>query len=210
MRYAVREFYRDRETYADRVFFSEDTFAVADGMGVGRGASVAAEKAVRLVSEERPFRSIDEIYAFFNRANRKIMDEIAKLGDRHVTGTTLSLLSFNGNSYLIGHVGDSRIYLWRRGWIEMLTVDQVKVRGGRKYVSVLGIDWTPDVVLREGTCERGDVFLLISDGAVGKIGDEDLCGLIDTDVERSADRILNLYRSLSPEEDLSLVMVLVD
>lgn len=206
----MREFYRDRETYADRVFFSEDTFAVADGMGLGKGASVAAESAIRLVSEERPFRSLDEIYAFFNKANRRIMDEIAKLGDRYVTGTTLSLLSFNENSYLVGHVGDSRIYLWRDGWIEMLTVDQVRVREGKKYVSVLGIDWTPDVVLREGTCERGDVFLLISDGAAGKIGEEELSDLIDTDVEKSADRILDLYRSLSPEEDLSLVMVLFE
>jgi protein phosphatase len=206
--YAVREFFRDRETYADRVFLSEDTFAIADGMGIGRGAPLAAEKAVDLVSKNRPFRSLDEIYTFFKKANREIMDEIARLGDRHVTGTTLSLLSFNGNSYLIGHVGDSRIYLWRKGWVEMLTVDQVRFRGGRKYVSVLGIDWTPDVVLREGPCEEGDVFVLISDGAVGRIGEEDLEKLVDGDVERSADRILDLYTSLSPQEDLSLVIVL--
>ncbi len=206
----MREFFRDKETYADRVFFSEDTFAVADGMGIGRGARLAAERAIELVSRERPFRSLDEIYDFFNRANRVIMDETARLGDRYVTGTTLSLLSFHGGNYLVGHVGDSRIYLWRKGWVEMLTVDQIRLKGGRKLVSVLGIDWSPDVVLREGVCERGDVFLLISDGAVGRIGEEDLEKLIDGDIERSADRILELYTSLTPKEDLSLVMVLFE
>lgn len=210
MIYTVREFFRDKETYADRVFFSEDTFAVADGMGIGRGARLAAERAIELVSRERPFRSLDEIYDFFNRANRVIMDETARLGDRYVTGTTLSLLSFYGGNYLVGHVGDSRIYLWRKGWVEMLTVDQIRLKGGRKLVSVLGIDWSPDVVLREGVCERGDVFLLISDGAVGRIGEGDLERLIDGDIERSADRILELYTSLTPKEDLSLVMVLFE
>ncbi len=210
MRWAVREFFRSKEIYADRVFCSEDTFAVADGMGVGRGASLAAEKAVEMVAKERPFTSLDDLYSFFKRANRRIMDEIAKLGDRQVTGTTLSVLSFSGENFLVGHVGDSRIYLWREGWIEMITVDQVRFKGGKKQVSVLGMDWTPDVVLREGGWERGDVFLLISDGAVGKIGEEDLERLIDRDIERSADRILDLYRSLSPEEDLSLVIVLAE
>ena len=65
MRSVVREVYRNRRTYADRIFCSEDTFAIADGMGKGRGAVLAAERVVEMVSRERPFRTLDEMYRFF-------------------------------------------------------------------------------------------------------------------------------------------------
>ncbi len=206
----MREVFKTRETYADRIFCSEDTFAIADGMGTSIGGRVAAQRAVDLVSQHRPFRSLDEIYSFFQTTNREIMKEIAKLGDRFVAGTTLSLLSFLGDHYMIGHVGDSRIYLKREGDVELLTVDQVRCRGGRKYVKTLGIEWNPDVVLREGYVKRGDLFLLISDGAVDRITEEELERVIESDLEKSAEELLRIYMKTVPKEDLSFVIVLVE
>ncbi|HHJ64439.1 MAG TPA: hypothetical protein ENJ61_05970, partial [Aquifex aeolicus] len=105
MKFVVREFWRDPERYADRVYTSEDTFAVADGMGTSEGGKLAAEKAIQLLDRSRPFRELGELEEFFIRTNREIMKEIARLGDLHVAGTTLSVLSLSGDRYLIGHVG---------------------------------------------------------------------------------------------------------
>ena len=210
MRYVTGEFYRDRETFADRLFCSEDTFAVADGMGIGRGARVAAEKAIELVGKYRPFRSLEDIRSFFNKANLEIMEETAKLGDRYVSGTTLSLITFRDNSYLLGHVGDSRIYLWRGGSLELLTEDQIRLKGGKKYVSALGIDWKPEVFLREGDLSKGDVFLVVSDGLGGLLKEKELSDILSGDIEDSAKRLLELYRKYSLKEDLSFAIVTLD
>lgn len=210
MKYVTGEFYRDRETFADRAFYSEDTFAIADGMGIGYGARVAAEKAIELVSLHRPFTSLKEIEDFFQRANLSIMEETAKLGDRHVAGTTLSLISFQEKKYFIGHVGDSRIYLWREGTLEVLTQDQIRVKEGRKYVSALGIDWKPETFLVEGNAVKGDLFLIISDGAVEVLKEKELEKLLSHNIEESAQKLLNLYREVSPQEDLSFIIVRVD
>jgi len=107
-------------------------------------------KAIQLLDRSRPFRSLEELEEFFIRTNREIMKETARLGDRHVAGTTLSVLSLQEDRYLIGHVGDSRIYLFREGYLDLLTEDQIRFRGGRKYVSALGLEWYPEVYLREG------------------------------------------------------------
>jgi len=210
LKFVVREIFRDKETYADRIFTSEDTFAVADGMGTGIGARVAAERAIELLGQNRPFNSLDEIYTFFQKANRKVMEDMARLGDRHIAGTTLSLISFAEGNFLVGHVGDSRIYLKRKGDMELLTIDQIKFRGGKKLVKALGIEWNPDVVLREGVLEKGDIFLLISDGVTGSIGEEELNVAISEDLEKSAERIEELYYRRSLNEDLSFILVLME
>lgn len=210
MRYVYGELCKNRESFADRIYTSEDTFAVADGMGTGPGGRLAAEKAISLVDRSRPFKSLDEIRGFFEEANREIMKEIARLGDRHVAGTTLSLLSFTDDTFLVGHVGDSRIYLFRNGKLKLLTQDQITYRNGKKYVKALGIEWRPEVYTLEDTFQRGDVFLLVSDGVVDSLSDPEIESLLGPDIERSAERILSLYRENCPEEDLSFIIVGVD
>ena len=210
MKCAAREFYRNPETYADRVFCSEDTFAVADGMGLGKGAVLASSKAVELVGKYKPFSSPGDMEEFFKRANLKIMEEIAKLGDRHITGTTLSVVSFSKGRFVLGHVGDSRVYLLRDGSLKQLTHDQIELRNGRKQVSVLGIDWKLNVLTEEGALCKGDIFLLISDGAVNYLSDKDIRDVLGEDVEGSAEKLLELYREKNPEEDMSFAIVLIE
>ncbi len=209
MRYTFREFFRDREKYADRVFVSEDTFAVADGMGSLEGSKLSAETAVKLVEKKRPFRSIDEIESFFEFANKEIMKEVAKLGDGTYSGTTLSLLSINCDSFIIGHVGDSRIYLIREGNIKKLTEDQIVFKNGKKYIQALGIDWKINVFLLEDKVLEGDTFLIVSDGIRGVLDEEEIKDSFDEDIEKFADRILSAYMEKLPEDDLSLIIVRV-
>ena len=207
MKVAKRELCHDREHFADRLHVGDGTFAVADGMGRGEGAVVAAEKAIEIVGESSPLLSLKDIEALYHRANKEVMKATAKLGDVQVSGTTLSLLSLDGEWFRVGHVGDSRIYLIREGEILLLTEDQVSYQGSKKQVRVLGIDWNPPVVLRKGKLREGDIFLLISDGVIGRLSDRELLECMDRDVERSADNILKAYESTGSREDLSYIIV---
>ncbi len=210
MKYTVREFWRDQNKYADRIYTSEKTFAVADGMGSGEGGKRAAEKAIQLISKYEPFKSISHLKSFFMKANDKIIKEIALLGDNRVAGTTLSVITFIEDRYLIGHVGDSRIYLFREGTLELLTEDQIVYKSGKKYVSALGLDWNPRIFLAEGKVKRGDVYLIISDGAVYTFSDSELEIIFSYDIESTADKLLDRYLSTIPQEDLSFIIVSID
>ncbi len=204
----MRSHYASPETYADRYLVSEDTFAIADGMGIGKGAVVAAEKAVGLIEKMRPFGSEEEVRRAFYRVNKEIIKELGKYGDELVSGTTLSVLSVVEDRFVVGHVGDSRIYLFREGRMELLTEDQVRYRNGRKKVKVLGLEWNPPVYTRSGEAREGDLFLLISDGFVKAIDEELLMELINPDyLEESAENIIRTFSESLSGEDLTFILL---
>ena len=59
----------------------------------------------------------------FSLANRKILAYVDENPHYSGMGCTAELLIFCQNRYLIGHVGDSRTYLFRGGRIHQLTRD---------------------------------------------------------------------------------------
>ena len=103
-------------------------------------------------------------------------------------GTTASVLVLSDNQFLIGQVGDSRIYLLRDGALTQLTKDhsyvQEQVDAGlltpeqaryHPYSNVItrcvGASETVEADIYEGEMKPGDVFLLASDGLTGMVDD---------------------------------------
>ncbi|MFR1833057.1 MAG: PP2C family protein-serine/threonine phosphatase [Lachnospiraceae bacterium] len=101
-------------------------FVLADGLGGHGNGEVASQAAVDAVIQE-----------FSNDKNRKAMDlseffrcaqeKILKLqeGDIHKRGmrTTLVVLELANDYAVYGHVGDSRLYVFRNGKIQTRTLD---------------------------------------------------------------------------------------
>ena len=207
MKVAYRECYRDPQTFADRIYLGEKVFAIADGMGRGPGAVVAAQTAVEVLANKRWEKTVDGIKKLLGEVNREVMSATARLGDRQVSGTTLSLLCILEKSFILGHVGDSRIYLLRDGKIKQLTEDQVQYSGNKKIVNTLGINWNPEVFVEEGELRKGDIFLLISDGFAEVLSGELLTKLITEDVEESARRLYDEYTAHKRNQDLSFIII---
>jgi serine/threonine protein phosphatase PrpC len=95
-------------------------FIVADGMGGHAAGEVASEMAVQTVERELSgVRSledravIEQVREALRKANRNIHDRTITEVDKQGMGTTASVLLVSGNRYLIGQVGDSRVYLLR-------------------------------------------------------------------------------------------------
>lgn len=97
-------------------------FVLADGMGGHAGGEVAAELTVATT-----FAMLDQLAESTARivvahANRAVTD----YGDRNALpklGSTLCALAARRTHVVIVNVGDSRVYRWRTGEIEMLTTD---------------------------------------------------------------------------------------
>ena len=172
--------------------------AVADGMGGAAAGEVASEMAVQIV-----LREIKEVADVGDGSATKILGEALKLAnraihDRTITevdkqgmGTTASVLLLAENRYLIGQVGDSRVYLLRDGTLRQITKDhsfvQEQVDAGlltpeqarvHPYSNVItrcvgaGMEVTPDIYF--GNLQSGDLILLASDGLTGMLSDADI------------------------------------
>lgn len=85
------------------------------------------------------------------------------------TGSTLSLLFLIRHRYYIIHVGDSRVYRYRGGMLEQLTVDdsvaRLKTGQMKSYLNnYMGKQEQLWFQALEGDAEKGDVFVVCSDG----------------------------------------------
>jgi protein phosphatase len=173
-------------------------FVVADGMGGHAAGEVASEMAVQIVARElTPVKDVRDPAAsttmadVLRTANRAIYERMLAESDKQGMGTTASVLLMTHGRYLIGQVGDSRVYLLRDGMLTQITKDhsyvQEQVDAGfltpeqaryHPYSNVItrcvgaGDSVEPDVYA--GEMAIGDVFLVASDGLTGMVDDRRL------------------------------------
>ena len=184
-------------------FFAEaderrGVFVVADGMGGHAAGEVASEMAVQIVARNLlVLTSVleqaahEKLAQAMRDANRAIYDRMLAEVDKQGMGTTASVLVLSDNQFLIGQIGDSRIYLLRDGALTQLTKDhsyvQEQVDAGlltpeqaryHPYSNVItrcvGASETVEADIYSGEMKPGDVFLLASDGLTGMVDDRRL------------------------------------
>ncbi len=182
-------------------------FIVADGMGGHAAGEVASEMAVQIVQRElASVRDLEHedviklVASALKRANRAIHDRTIAEVDKQGMGTTASVLLVSAGHYLIGQVGDSRVYLLRDGAFSQLTKDhsyvQEQVDAGfltpeqaryHPYSNVItrcvgaGQDVEPDIY--RGDVRPGDIYLVASDGLTGMVDDRRLAQLLSSRAE---------------------------
>src|SRR5882757_3521039 len=110
-------------------------FIVADGMGGHAAGEVASEMAVQVIELElagvrdlTDKATADRVTEALRKANRNIHDRTITEVDKQGMGTTASVLLLSTNRYMIGQVGDSRVYLLRDGALHQLTKDHSYVQ----------------------------------------------------------------------------------
>jgi len=169
-------------------------FAVADGMGGHNAGEIASQLAVGILEKragDLADRGMAAMVEAMREANERILEEGKRLAAREGMGTTLTALLVQGTKALIGHVGDSRAYLWRDRALICLTEDhsivaelvrlgrltesQARAHPSRNVLSrALGVEPDPEVDTLQVAISPGDVFLLITDGVSNFINDSEL------------------------------------
>ncbi|HEX3866759.1 MAG TPA: Stp1/IreP family PP2C-type Ser/Thr phosphatase [Gemmatimonadaceae bacterium] len=182
-------------------------FIVADGMGGHAAGEVASEMAVQILELElSTIRDLDDksseqrVMDALRKANRNIHDRTITEVDKQGMGTTASVLLLSTKRYLIGQVGDSRVYLLRDGALTQITKDhsyvQEQVDAGfltpeqaryHPYSNVITrcVGASPDVQpdTYTGEVRVGDLFLVASDGLTGMVDDRRLQVLLGSRTE---------------------------
>lgn len=95
--------------------------------------------------------------------------------------TTFSAVIVKSTSAHLFHSGDSRIYRYRSGELQLLTRDHVHAqRDGSNFLTrALGIDSHLEMDYSVEEVEVGDVLLLSTDGVHGVLGNAELAALLD-------------------------------
>lgn len=114
-----------RKQNEDAVFVSSRLFAVADGMGGHKGGKEASRIALKTLAESLKDKAPDknELIRAMEAANRRIYETQLKDESLSGMGSTLSVIWADETDMLVGHVGDSRVYLLRQGELNQVTQD---------------------------------------------------------------------------------------
>ena len=191
-------------------------FALADGMGGFNAGEVAAEIAVRTVSQllgalhGAGLSTADALQRAVAGAHAGIVDYAHTRPECLGMATTLVAASIRDGRLTVAHVGDSRAYLLRAGILRRLTVDhsigqrmldegrlseaQVRRLPSRGILTrALGIESEPpraDVVALDWL--EGDLLLLASDGLTDSLDDAALLAMLARPAESLAARARGL------------------
>jgi serine/threonine protein phosphatase PrpC len=188
----------NEDNYAVSASGDRGLFIVADGMGGHAAGEVASLMAVEIVERElHGVRELDDartsgkLTEAVKTGNRTIHDRTITEVDKQGMGTTVSVLMLTTTKYLIGQVGDSRVYLLRDGALQQLTKDhsyvQEQVDAGfltpeqaryHPYSNVITrcVGASPEVEpdIYAGEARVGDLYLVASDGLTGMVDDRRL------------------------------------
>jgi serine/threonine protein phosphatase PrpC len=170
---------------------------VADGVGGQKCGEIASEIAKSTIIQE--FVKGETIPRCIESAHDAILNEIKKSPDKSGMGSTVVALSIQGDTYEIAWIGDSRAYLWD-GQLTMLTTDHTyvadlvqkgllssaaaKVHPKRHVITQsLGVweEMRLEVGLVTGTLEKGQQFLLCSDGLTGEVSDTRIAAIMESE-----------------------------
>jgi PPM family protein phosphatase len=235
-----------RKDNQDRVLtdHSLGLFIVADGMGGHKHGEKAAELAIDTMryymesSRERfdvtwPFGYDFDLSLDANRlstgiqlANRHVWNYAELASEFSGMGTTVAAILLSGESAVVGNVGDSRVYLFRKGELQQITVDDSLVNAvspqgslGEKDFSnspmrnvltqAAGAEGALDVHISEVELASNDLFLLSSDGLHAVIGDAAIRSIVGSggSVEHMAERLVAAARVNGAPDNVSCVLV---
>ncbi|MDB5731053.1 MAG: pknB, partial [Variovorax sp.] len=166
--------------------------AIADGVSRGGAGREAAQTTV--VSLVRDYFGVPETWDTTVALDRIISAQntwLAAVNRRRQPAlglTTLTALVLRGQSYTLAHVGDTRAYLLRDGELRQLSIDHVVAHRDfmHQLTRCVGADERLVVDYSQGELQCGDVFVLLSDGVHGMLGEAQLRRMLSDGLSRGS------------------------
>ena len=205
---------------------------VADGMGGAAAGEIASGIFVDTVLEvfnKKNNNTYKETLTFvkkaFDTANKRILEHVKFHPAHKGMGCTAELMAFFNEGYVLGHVGDSRTYLFRDGKLVQITKDhslvQVQIEMGlisemearnqshrNIILRAVGINEGLEIDIRGVKFHVGDIFLLCSDGLTDMLEDDVIMEVlsIPTCLEKKVEGLIELAKVVGGEDNITVVL----
>lgn len=202
-------------------------FAVADGMGGHSGGEVASAMAVKTL--ERAFGDKSstplgkKLLEAAQMANQVIFEQSQKDVSLRGMGTTLTAVAVEFPWMYVSQVGDSRCYLYREAELFQLTEDhsqyyellragmiqEIESYGVQKNVITrsVGYEKNVNVDLYSRSVNKGDRYLICSDGLTGMVSNEQISQILQNfDVNQAVHNLVELANLQGGEDNISVIV----
>ncbi len=207
---------------------------LADGMGGYKGGEIASKLAVESAKKyiennfSNNFSEKEEILKLIGNAveyaNMVVYEKSKEIKELEGMGTTLEVCLIYNNKAYIGHVGDSRIYRIRKDVIRKLTKDHSYVQQlvedkkitreeakvhPKKNMLTRALGCTPYVEpdLRARNFEKGDIFIMCSDGLTNMVEEKRLYELIKQDISKATNNLINEANSAGGYDNITVIII---
>ena len=218
---------RVRKNNQDAVILGNGLAGVADGMGGHRGGEIASAGCRDILLREIAGKTPDEtaLEQAVQCANTELWWQQERDDALSGMGTTLTACWPAETDMLVAQVGDSRAYLLRCGELKQITHDhsmvadlvskgliteeQAACHPMRNYITrAIGTDSTLDVDLYRVPRQRGDRWLICSDGLYGLLTREELASMMgQSNLEEAANQMLETALEHGGRDNISLVLL---
>jgi protein phosphatase len=207
---------------------------VASGIATALISSETREALVRQAPHEvdratgSPFarKLLVEIIA---KANTSIFQSANSQPQYAGMGTTLVVALFSNNQMTIAHIGDSRCYRQRDGKLEQVTRDhsllQEQIDSGlltkeaakrsqnkNLVTRALGIEPVVEAEIHTYPAQKGDIYLICSDGLNDMVEDEDIemtLGAFGANLQLAAEHLVQMANDNGGRDNISVVLIKV-
>jgi len=215
---------------------------LADGMGGYNAGEVASGIAVAMIPADmrkilagRPANLMSDpdveklISDQAARVNTAIYGAAQKEAQYAGMGTTLVIAFWHDNKLTVGHLGDSRLYRLRgeafeqitkdHSWMQqqidqgLVTKEQARTSKKKNLVTrACGIDPNVETEVHTYPTERGDVYLLCSDGLSDMLTDEDIqltVSSLRSNLPLAAEQLVQQANDNGGRDNISVILVRV-
>ena len=188
---------RKRKENQDRFYIDAESslIVIVDGMGGHRAGELAAQIAVESIpanfaaaQNDSGHSAVECLHVALAEANAAIFAQAAATPENAGMGTTAIAAHLLDDQLNIAHIGDSRLYLFRRGSLEQLTHDHSLLQDliddgfytertsrstgvGHVVTRALGIKVAIDIDKISCTMQDGDLVLFCTDGLSDLVAD---------------------------------------
>lgn len=212
------------------IVIEPDTFVVADGMGGAQAGEVASRmlvEVVKVILTNMPAPWNEKILSqAILVANSKIFETAQQNDELSGMGTTATILSLDGDKAYFAHVGDSRLYLLRDNELRQITEDhsyvETLVRNGEitpeearvhpmKNVLTQAVGAVVELYVDAAnfSVNKGDMFLLCTDGLTNMVDDETIAKILQS-ASDPAEELIEAALAAGGKDNVTVIVAGVD
>jgi len=218
----------------------ENFFALADGMGGHNGGEIAAKQTIESISNYIR-KNVYPLKKFSLKKKIGILTQGIYQTNAHIyqlscdhnhlkgMGTTLCFIYFQNEKAIYAHVGDSRVYLFRKNQLIQLTDDhsliqkwknQGKDIHSRKHkhnykniiTRAIGTQKRVSPEIGHITTEENDVFFLCSDGLTDYVPENQIIEILSGTLElnQAVELLIEIAKVNGSKDNITILMIRID
>ncbi|MCH4007618.1 MAG: Stp1/IreP family PP2C-type Ser/Thr phosphatase [Eubacterium sp.] len=211
-------------------------YMVADGVGGSNAGEIASKTAIQGIArfiQTHEMKGVDNMSeikryfsACFDRVNEEILNLMNERPETRGMATTIALAYLSGKTLYAMNIGDSRVYLYRKGDLKQITVDHTYVnqllKAGVITASEAAVHEKRHVIMRavgaeekvradyyQADLEVGDVIVLTTDGLHGEIGSSEIRKELDKNysMKETCDHLVQQANDKGGHDNITVICI---